>query len=152
LIAVCSLNISALRPCFQAAKVAHYWEIYSIVSIHGDYLRCVHQFSKILLVHYMWYQEFSNIWRYDIFCGNITTSHKNGYTISRIIPCRVRCTCLMGLIIFNVYWICSLDIRIIFTLYGIDLFTLEEVWCSLSLTVLIKRTYVLLRLDVQQNE
>jgi hypothetical protein len=26
---------------------AHYWEIYSIVSLHGDYLRCVHQFSKI---------------------------------------------------------------------------------------------------------
>jgi hypothetical protein len=26
---------------------AHYWEIYSIVLLHGDYLCCVHQFSKI---------------------------------------------------------------------------------------------------------
>jgi hypothetical protein len=25
---------------------AHYWEIYSIVSLHGDYLRCVHQFFQ----------------------------------------------------------------------------------------------------------
>jgi hypothetical protein len=27
---------------------AHYSEIYSIVLLHGDYLCCVHQFSKIL--------------------------------------------------------------------------------------------------------
>jgi hypothetical protein len=26
---------------------AHYWEIYSIVLLHGDYLHCVHQFLKI---------------------------------------------------------------------------------------------------------
>jgi hypothetical protein len=31
---------------------AHYWEIYSIVSWHRDYLRCVHQFFKNLLVHF----------------------------------------------------------------------------------------------------
>jgi len=36
---------------------------------------------------------------------------------------------------------------------GIHLFILEEMRCSLSLTVLMKRTYVLLRLDMQaQNE
>jgi hypothetical protein len=36
---------------------------------------------------------------------------------------------------------------------GIHLFILEEMRCSLSLVVLIKRTYVLLRLDMQaQNE
>jgi hypothetical protein len=35
----------------------------------------------------------------------------------------------------------------------IHLFNLEEMRCSLSLMVLMKRTYVLLRLDVQaQNE
>jgi hypothetical protein len=26
---------------------AHYWETYSNISLHGDYLRCVHQFSEI---------------------------------------------------------------------------------------------------------
>jgi len=36
---------------------------------------------------------------------------------------------------------------------GIHLFDLEDMRCSLSLMVLMKRTYVLLRLDVQaQNE
>jgi hypothetical protein len=32
---------------------AHYWEIYSTVSLHGDYLRCAHKFFKNLLVHCM---------------------------------------------------------------------------------------------------
>jgi hypothetical protein len=29
----------------DSKSFAHYSEIYSIVSLHGDYLRCVHQFS-----------------------------------------------------------------------------------------------------------
>jgi hypothetical protein len=33
----------------------------------------------------------------------------------------------MALIILNVHYICSLDIKIIFALYGIHLFTLEDV-------------------------
>jgi hypothetical protein len=55
----------------------------------------------------------------------------------------------MGLIILNVHWIS----RSFLHNMGIHFFILEEVRCSLSLAVLMKRTYVLLRLDVQaQNE
>jgi hypothetical protein len=47
----------------------------------------------------------------------------------------------MGLIILNVHWICSLEIKTVFAYYG-D-----------SLIVLMKRTNVLLWLDVQaQNK
>jgi hypothetical protein len=45
--------ISPETMVLGSKSFAHYWEIYSIVLIHGDYLRCVHQFSKIFLVHCM---------------------------------------------------------------------------------------------------
>jgi len=58
-----------------------------------------------------------------IYFTVILQHHRNGYTISKIILNRVRWTRLMGLIILNVHWICSLDIKIIFASYGIHLFT-----------------------------
>jgi hypothetical protein len=39
--------ISSETMLLGSKSFAHYWEIYSIVLLHGDYLCCVHQFSKI---------------------------------------------------------------------------------------------------------
>jgi hypothetical protein len=39
--------ISPKTMLLGSKSFAHYWEIYSIVSLNGDYLRRVHQFSKI---------------------------------------------------------------------------------------------------------
>jgi hypothetical protein len=43
--------VSALISMIFGSKIlSHYWEIYSIVSLHGDYLHCVHHFFKNELI------------------------------------------------------------------------------------------------------
>jgi hypothetical protein len=75
------LNISAQRPCFQAAKVLpttgrstplfHYMEIIYVVSTN---------FQKSFGTLYVIPRILQNR-RCDIFCGNVATTHENVYVI-----------------------------------------------------------------------